>query len=256
MRKIRLLTLVLAAALAGGCGGDSDSNDRTPNGNPDAGTQPDPNTQTGGLAVTMPFGISLIDVPEIGAHPVDGYIIVQRDGEDVTTAKVTVNGVEVPVAADWYPVSNVTVPDAEAGKPLKIVAEDGSDKVELTLNCPTEVQFTAPADGTTVAAGQKVTFSWSGKLGPYSWGLLDEPYLSLLGNEPSEAGDHPFSLGFPKDGENHASLSATDTSAELTMPETDKPAYLAKLHVPGDQAKSGESSGYCKLVRTLHLTKQ
>lgn len=258
MNKVKLLALILTAALTA-CGGTTDENldtgtDAGTTGGNDAGQV----VATGGLSISTPFGISLKDMPELGGYAVDGFIIVKRDGTTITTATVTLNGVNVPIEADWHVLgANVgTIPNATAGDTLKIVATDGTDTAEMNLPCPTEVTFTAPAEGTVVAAGESVTFSWSGKLGPYAWGVLSSPHLTLFGNEPGEAGDHIYSLGFPKKGVNYASLEAGDTSTVLVLPEISQPAYFARLYVPGDEVKSGDDdSGYCQIERTRHLPK-
>jgi len=260
MSNIKRLALAFALSLAA-CGGTVDE----PNAGADAGTQNGTDAgevvNTGGLTINVPLGISLIDVPAIGFDAVDGEIEVKRNGDVITTATVTINGVTIdPVeVADWYSVAADVgeIPDAEAGKTLRIVARDGNDTVELNLPCPTEVAFTSPAENSQITAGQQIEFTWSGKVGPYVSDFHD-PYLQLWGNEPVTAGDHPYSLGMPKQGENYLSLEDSDTTGTLTLPsELSYSDYLARLYVPGDEVKSGSDDfGYCKLVRTLHLTKQ
>ena len=267
--------LATAALMIGACGSSTATSSETSTADTASGATADATGDTAGAADTLavdsaggdaaaasaltvacPFGIQLVQHPvKNPLNPAQsegafaGIVNVKRKSGPVATAKVTVNGVELTYTdnGDYVVPNTADLPGAVAGAKLKLEVKDGSDSAAFEFTCPAEVAFTAPAADTVVEKGQVVQLSWSGIL-DYQHPLL-KPGLGLYRLHASSGtflGYSPMDL--PK-------LAPSDTGATLTMPDNDKPQYVAQLQVPGTFVPTAKYDGiHCSLVRRLMLT--
>lgn len=214
-------------------------------------------TVTDSLEITLPAGLVHYNYRVVGpSYPLGGTIHVERGSRDVTTAVVTVNNVTIPhTISGVYEITDDVNQQLSVGpgQTVTIAATDSGQTARLVLTFPQDVALTSPSDGSMVGAGQTITVSWTGSLGPYDWTQFDGPQLVLSGNSRNEDGlNHPMSLGIPTSGANWVGLEADDVSAELTLPQTSEPGYLLTLIVPGDAIGTSR----CVLNRGVYLVKE
>jgi hypothetical protein len=211
-----------------------------------------------GLTLASPFGVNLIQHPvknpldpAQSEGAVEGILSVRRKSAPVDTAEVTVNGVAlVSIGNGDYEIPNTAdVTGAAAGATLKVVVKDAGDTLTYDVPCPTEVVITAPVEDAAVTEGQSLTVAWTGVIG-YDHPLLD-PAFGLYRYHASSGTFLGYSpLDMPK-------VTATDTSVTVTLPENDKPQYVAELRIPGTFVATAKYDGiHCGLVRRVLLTNQ
>jgi hypothetical protein len=194
-----------------------------------------------GLYINAALGATL--APGGDVH---GTVFISRDnaqGEQVA-ATLTVNGVEVPKSLG-YDLADVSLPVAPGGT-LVLHATFESYSAELTLHCPDEVTFTAPAEGSGAAVGDSVTVSWSGDI---DFATSIKPDVMVRGFDA--ASGERTELGFAD------RVVAGETSDTFALPDPQgAPGWLVDLYVPGDLVNGAAGVGFCMLDRQIHLVRQ
>ncbi len=233
--SIRFIRLFVVTSLLAGCGGGKGG-------------------ASNGLFIAA-GPISLIQSPIpgdlAGEAAVTGIVGVNQGGLSGkgVPATLTVNGVEVPsvaVGEAVYDLTAVTIPNAAPGQPLVLHASYQTYSADMTLNCPSEVTLTSPADNSTAAAGDSVTATWTGTI-DYD-NILYKPHIAVFGLLGT---DMPSDLGFADRFENGK------TSDSFALPALN-PSYqwVIDLHVPGSYVSDGSGYGYCELIRRTHVVQK
>jgi hypothetical protein len=237
MERMRLRRVWPCLALVAGCGGGASDGVDVNN----------------GLYINAGLGATLIDAPiTVGATPeggMDAFVVVSRDDAQgaPVAATLTVNGVEVPQDIAFgaflgYDFSQVAIPVAPGGELHLHAAFEGAS-ADLTLRCPDEVAFSAPADGTSVDPADEIAVRWDGTV---DYATSIRPDLMVRGFDP--ASGERTELGFGDRVESGRDSDAFPLPALQGAPE-----WLVDLYVPGDLVNDAAGVGFCMLDRRLHL---
>lgn len=246
MRRVLGLALVALTACSGS-GGETPGDAGAALPGKDAGGTVKP------LVVEALTGLDLVDKPLLDEGTVNGLVGAKEPGGSITQpTTLTINDVAVGTNPDgiWLLSAGTPPIAAAAGQPLKVKASSSRGSAQLDLPCPSEVTLTSPTEGSAVVAGSQLTVSWTGSLA-HSFGPLYRPQLRVDG---FSAEQNRREKGAP--GANVKSLTGGETSAVVTVPQTENTGYLLELRVVGNHVDTDEGEGFCSLKRRVRLVKQ
>lgn len=98
----------------------------------------------------------------LGEQPVEGDVLVHLDDQVISTARLTVNGLEVALGlGDMYDVATAGV-SIGPGDTVTLVASlpSGPAPVTFSFQCPPDFAITSPADGSPISA-PPLTVTWT-----------------------------------------------------------------------------------------------
>jgi len=269
MKNLRLALMVgLLAAACGDDGGDKENlggdGDKAPNepagdgdetgGDGDEPGDPGEMDTGAGLVINAAFGLEVIDRPPDGDSNLKGLVALVREGGELVSAAVTLNGVELvedPVLRGSFGApTGFQFEDIGPDKSLRISAKDAQGERSVELPCPPDVQLTAPKKGDTVHSGDKLTVTWSGDAHANK---SDIQKPSVQFHEPNV-----FNGKWAPIYNASTIIETGQTSVEVTIPQIagDGERVIAlQLHVPGIfiNTAAGMATGACWLVRRLEL---
>ena len=183
---------------------------------------------------------------------ISGDVYVLRGNSLVSTAEVSINGMQLAPTGSSYSTDNLQIPGLGAGQTLHFKVTDQQDTLEWDTVCPAQVDFTQPSAGATFKSDDPVDVTWSGTLnynsigGGRLVGFRRRAKGNVVGFFPLE----PYIAQLTR-SDTHAKLSAF-----LTEDNTDGGTVFLELRVPGDggHTPDGKGNATCSLLRRRDVT--
>jgi len=257
MSATRFMAVCFSLLLAA-CSGPSSSSNGGDTGNGKDGTSGGDNGGGGGaVELNAALGIWLTQYPNTKGYPkegpVSGWFELRKNDDLLTGATVKINGTLIP-EAPAEPESPGTYDPAYAGDipiqpggTMTITVDESGHHHEFSFPCPSELTITEPAEATQVSPNDQMTVRWTGAV-KYQNSVRD-PLLDIFQYEP----DSGTLLSLLKFDPGPYHLKATDTSLTVTLPDNERPQYLIEISVPGDWIQNDNITGFCGLIRRVHL---
>lgn len=199
------------------------------------------------------LGIILTDKPLEPEMAISGTVMIDVDGEPAADGKLEVNGLPWPGTGGSFELDTGPTPGFGPGETIELVATatvDGAEQTtSLTIQCPSAVDVTSPAENSLIASGQTLSVEWSGTLTDKGNPLYAAPIVGFYACLVNPTGNEATMLGH---GDWFVELAPGQSSA--TVPVTsDCARYLMEIRAAGPMAFSGHNLGYCFIQRRVWL---